>query len=172
MKPGIFPIVAAAVAACLLATAALADQLERVVLQPIEHQPAALQVTDASGHMIRFSPADLEMLPTYAMVTLTPWRERPARFEGVLLSDLLRETGLYDSAAIRVTAENDYITTIPRAVWTSLPILIATRVDGAPHSRRERGPIQFVIDMDAHRSTDLAREEYMVWMASRLEAAD
>ena len=130
------------------------------------------QVTDASGQMIPFTPADLETLPTYAMVTLTPWRERPARFEGVLLSDLLRETGLYDSAAIRVTAENDYITTIPRAVWTSLPILIATRVDGAPHSRRERGPIQFVIDMDAHRSTDLAREEYMVWMASRLEAAD
>ncbi|MDU8943417.1 hypothetical protein [Ovoidimarina sediminis] len=172
MKSDIFRHLAAGLAAGFVASAALAGQPVPVMLQAIEHQPAQLEVIDGTGARLSFAPSDLETLPTYQMVTKTSWREAPAQFEGVLLSDLLRETGLYDVPAIQVTAENDYTTIIPRAAWQEIPILVATRVDGEAHTRRARGPIQFVIDMEIYETSEFAREEYMVWMASRLEAAN
>ena len=75
-------------------------------------------------------------------------------------------------AAIRVVAENDYAVTIPRAVWEASPLLVATRVDGAAHSRRARGPIQFVFDMAAYEASEVITESHWVWSAARIEAAD
>lgn len=73
--------------------------------------------------------------------------------------------------AILVTAENDFTSVIPREVRLQHDVMLATRVDGQPHSRRARGPIQFVIDMDACENSTVAREGHLVWMAARIEAA-
>ena len=79
---------------------------------------------------------------------------------------------MVDAEAITVTAENDFEVTIPREIWTELDVLVATRVDGAPHSRRARGPIQFVIEMDSYAASRVVREDHLVWMAARIEAAE
>ena len=75
-----------------------------------------------------------------------------------------------DISELRIVAENDFAITMPREVWESIPILVATRVDGQAHTRRERGPIQFVMPMDLYESADNLREGYWVWMAARIEA--
>jgi len=54
----------------------------------------------------------------------------------------------------------------------SVQILVATRVDGKAHSRRVRGPIQFIIDAEAFVGSSLATEASLVWMAARIEAAE
>ncbi len=157
---------------CLAATVSLAGAPEPVALDPLQHNPAVLEVIGGAGSPVSFTPADLERLPTYRITTKTPWRDAPAVFDGVLLDDLLRETGLFDAPAIRVVAENDFASVIPRDLWQTTPVLVATRVDGAPHARRARGPIQFVIDMETYETSDIARESHLVWMAARIEAVE
>ena len=143
---------------------------QKTVLTPMEHAKAEIVVVRPDGTEARYTPAELETFPTYRMETTTPWRDAPAMFEGVLLADILAENGLSEADAIMVTAENDFTSTIPRAVWQNVDVMVVTRVDGAPHSRRARGPIQFVVDMDTYRNSGLVEESHLVWMAARIEA--
>lgn len=161
MRRAIIPIVALALAGPLSA-------LERVTLDPIDHAAASLTVDGANGSRT-FSPAELEELGAMRLVTTTPWRTEPAAFDGVLLQDVLEMMGLSSAAGIRIIAENDYAVDMPREIWEATPILIATRVDGQPHTRRHRGPIQFVMPFDAYVGNSDMREGYWVWMAARIE---
>lgn len=164
-------LVAAAAALFVCSSAAFARAPEPVTLTPLSHNEAALAVRGGNGVERSFTPADLEKLPTYRMETTTPWRDAPAVFEGVLLRDLLAETGLSDLPAILVTAENDYTAVIPRAVWEDTDMMVVTRVDGAAHTRRARGPIQFLVDAETY-AEGLVTESHLVWMAARIEAAE
>ena len=163
-------LLAAATALALSATSLFAGPLIEVDLEPMNHAEASLMVVGADGAEVMYSPAELEAFTTYSMTTTTPWRDEPANFEGVLLADVLAASGLDGVDAIAVTAENDYSTVITRELWESVDILVATRVDGRPHSRRARGPIQFVIDSETFNSSDLTSESNLVWMAARIEA--
>ena len=146
-----------------------AGQLSQVILPPIAHAQATLVVVGANGQEQAYSPADLEGFPTFRLTTATPWRDEPAEFDGVLLREVLAANGLDQVDAIVVTAENDYRTVIEREVFETMDILVATRVDGRAHSRRLRGPIQFVIDKEAFEASDKTSESNLVWMAARIE---
>ncbi len=154
---------------CLWAASVAADNFRPINLEPIAHADAELAIMGADGAELRLSPTDLEAMDTYRLRTTTPWREQPADFDGVLLTDVLQNSGLLEVDQIRVIAENDFATVIPRALWEEVPILVATRVNDRAHSRRERGPIQFVMAMDDYRSSSLAAESHLVWMAARIE---
>ena len=158
----------------LLATIALAAPApaqtpEPVTLAPMDLAVAELLVIGPDGRETRYSPQTLETLPTYRLRTTTPWRQEPADFDGVLLSDILKASGLDQVQAIRVTAENDFGSSLQRVLWENVPVLVATRVNGRPHSRRERGPIQFVIGAHDYTTSGLATEAHLVWMAARIE---
>lgn len=162
----------AMVAALALAgavTLARAEAPQEAVLPPIEHGEATLALVRRDGGLLELTPAALEQLPTYRMVTTTPWRPAPAVFEGVLLADVLDIAGLGSVDSIVITAENDFQVEMPRAFWASYPILLATRVNGQPHTRRERGPIQFVMNDEDYGQLGKAYEKYLVWMAARIE---
>jgi len=140
-------------------------------LDPIQFGAAQLVVQGPEGAK-SYDPAMLEQeLQTYRLVTTTPWRQEAATFEGVMLHDVLERHGLTGTSGIKVTAENDFEVTIPAELIAEVPILIATRVDGQPHTRRARGPLQFVIPMDIYEELGLT-ERYWVWMAARIEAAE
>lgn len=146
--------------------------MEPVDVEDIRFAKAALTVTVEGKDQV-FSPAELEQLGTYSMITDTPWRENPAEFVGVRLTDLLSATGLDDVSAIRVIAENDYAITMQRDVWMDNDLLIATRVDGRGHTRRARGPIQFVFNMGENPET--GEEDFQsnwVWMAARIQPVE
>lgn len=163
--------IAAGVAAALsIAGAAYAADPMPTQLEPMKLRASSLTVRATDGAETVYSGETLEALPTFAMETRTPWRPDPARFEGVLFSDILRAHGL-EGRDVIVTAENDFQVLIERDVHSVVPILVATRVNGQPHSRRERGPIQFVIDEEVATKGAL-KEAYFVWMAARIEAAD
>lgn len=143
-----------------------------VDLPSITHSDATLTIVDSAGVEHVYELADLEGLPTYALMTTTPWRDEPAVFEGVLLVDLLARHGLDQIDGVFVLAENDYVSEIGRAAWETGAIMIATRVDGRPHSRRARGPIQFVVPMQAFESEAAITTQHLVWMAARIRPAD
>ena len=161
----------ASAACCIflgLATSVIANP-KPVELSPMLHREAQLEVRLGNGSGAAYAPADLEAFPTYRIETTTPWRESPAVFEGILLTDLLEAHGLLDAPSIRVTAENDYAITIAREVWEAAPILVATRVDGRPHSRRNRGPIQFIVASEDYVGSPVVTEDHLVWMAAVIE---
>ena len=145
---------------------------EPVKLPDIALNDAQLTVVDPSGEIKVYTPTDLEELPTYALRTRTPWREELTEFEGVLLIDLLQAHGLADAEAIRIIAENDFVSDFAREVWTKNAFLIATRVNGQPHSRRERGPFQIVIDENTLANSPDVNNGHLVWGAARIEVAD
>lgn len=149
-----------------------ASGLSEVTLEPMTHRSAELTLVLPDGERVAYSPADLEGLTTYQLETRTPWRDEEAVFEGVRLKDLLAKHGLDQVDAITVRAENDYTITMERDVWENEDFLIATRVDGRPHSRRARGPIQFVLDWDAYQSSEVAVESHLVWMAAEIAPAE
>ncbi len=158
-------------AGLVIGSQAVADPPEPAKLDPMQFGAAQLVVEGPDG-TTTYDPAMLEReLPTYRLVTTTPWREEPATFEGVMLRDLIERHGLTDTAEVKVTAENDFEVTIPSEIVVEVPILIATRVNGQPHSRRARGPLQFVIPMETYEGLGLT-ERYWVWMAARIEAAE
>ncbi len=148
------------------------EAVDAATLNPARFQDASL-VVFSPADSAQYSPKSLESLGVYRLTTRTPWRETAANFEGVRLVDLLTAHGLADVTAIRVTAENDYSVVIPRHVWTDHVALVATRVDGRAHSRRARGPIQFVFDLDRDSAVgEKSFEQNWVWMAARIEPAD
>lgn len=143
-----------------------------VELKKISHSRAQLEVISLTGHNT-YTQDDLEAIGTMRMTTITPWREAPAAFDGVMLQDLLKINNMHELPAIKVTAENGYVVTIPSEIWERWPILIATRVNGRAHSRRARGPIQFIMPMSDDRI--VGSEKYLenwVWMAARIEPAE
>lgn len=143
-----------------------------VDLEPIRHTSAQLTVAGPNGETM-YTPAELESLGASRMVTITPWREQAAEFDGVLLTELLEANGLSEADAIRVVAENDYAVVIPSEVWKKWPILVATRVNGKAHTRRERGPIQFVMPMSEQPEAGASGNgSNWVWMAARIEAVE
>ena len=146
-----------------------AANVERVDLEPLDHIEATLTVVDADGHETVYTPRDIEALGGYRMVTTTPWRSEETVFEGGLLQDLLEKHGLDQAGAIRVVAENEFESILESAVWEAAPILLATRVEGRPHSRRARGPIQFVVSMEDYDGSPVIEERHLVWMAARIE---
>ena len=158
------------VSVILGAQMAQASDMEPVTLAPIVHLEATLTIVDANGVSHDYTPAQLEEFATYGMETTTPWRQEPARFEGILLIDLLAAHGLTDLDAIEVVAENDYKSKIERDAWMSGAFMIATRVDGMAHSRRVRGPLQFVVPAAAAEA-GIVLERHMVWMARTIQPA-
>lgn len=155
--------------ACALAVPALAGSPQPVNLGPINHARAELVVVSPDGAQVSYTPSEIESFPTFRLQTTTPWRNEPAQFDGVMLRDLLAASGMAELPAVRVTAENDFAVTIEREVWEDVDIMVATRVNDRPHSRRSRGPIQFVIDHEAFETSDIAGERHLVWMAARIE---
>ena len=149
-----------------------AQAMERVEVGETRFSKATLTIAGRDGEK-SYDQAGLEALGTYGLETVTPWRKQPARFVGVRLMDLLHAHGLAEVTAIRVIAENDYAVTIQREDWQQNDVLVATRVNGKGHSRRERGPIQFIFDMSSNpRLGDEVFQSNWVWMASRIEIAD
>ena len=155
----------------LLANGSLAGAPVPADLGPLDHNSASLSVEGPNGAKV-YSPADLEGLETYQLTTTTPCRDVAVTFEGILLTDLLKRHGLDELPAIVITAENDFEVTFTREAWEATPMMIATRVDGKPHRRRERGPIQFVMDMGDYEDMDVLREHHWVWMAASIRPAD
>ena len=139
-----------------------------VELADVQHHTARLEIQAADGKAVTYTPEDLEDFPTYRIETKTPWREEAAIFEGVLLRDVLEAHGLSDLPQIRAIAENDYSTSIEREIWEQAPVLIATRVNGRPLSRRERGPLLIVVPQEEFERHEFISERHLVWMISEI----
>jgi hypothetical protein len=114
---------------------------------------------DARG----FSDADLQALPQVEFETSTIWTEGTQRFSGPTVASLLEAVGAGEGN-LTLMAINDYIVEMPRDVVEASAPIIATRIDGEPFSRRDKGPLWLVFPYDSDaRFRAESLYAYSVW---------
>lgn len=136
--------------------------------------PAAAEVLlriERAGALVKeFERADLAAMPQITFTTATIWTEGEIEFTGVSLRAILADSGITDGI-VRAIALNDYAVEIPVAELDDDAPVIAHLMNGAPFSRREKGPLWIVYPYDSapeYRSeTTYGRS---VWQLARLGA--
>ncbi|TKB48796.1 hypothetical protein FCL40_11065 [Ferrimonas sediminicola] len=128
----------------------------------------SLERTNAR-HQASFDRQMLAQLPQSSVTTLTPWTERPHRYQGVLLTDLLRHLGASGSR-VKAIALNDYFTHLDLSELSRFPLLLATRVNGREMRIRDKGPIWLILPLSDFPELDQPSfHEKMIWQLRRLE---
>ncbi|WP_353681595.1 molybdopterin-dependent oxidoreductase [Actibacterium sp.] len=95
-----------------------------------------------------FNLEDLQALPASSFQTTTIWTEGAQTFRGVSLKTLLESLDVTEGV-IHATAINDYSVTIPMTDATADGPIIAYAANGAPMSRRGKGPLWIVYPYDS-----------------------
>lgn len=120
----------------------------------------------------RFDQAMIEALEHRSTTTATPWYEGPRTFSGPLVTALLDAVGA-QGGTLRLIALNDYSADVPVAELQEHPVILATHLDGARMSVREKGPFFLIYPFD--EAPALFNEVYFgrsVWQVTRIEVLD
>jgi hypothetical protein len=161
--------IAAVMAAIMVSTAA--DGLEPVSLPPAEAVVAF--VVTGNGEELPVTVPELEALGLYQVTTESPWEEGDLTFQGVLFSDVVAYLGLGDATSLRIRALDDYAQEVPREDWVDKPLILATRQDGEPLTRRTQGPSRLVYPLSEYPGYEpTVQDDRWVWLIKRIERAD
>ena len=160
---------AAAVAAMLLVpqmslAGSLAAPTGHVILE-VSGQVAS---TNEDGRA-DFDLAMLDVLPQRETVTATPWHEGKHRFSGPTIASILEAAGA-TGGTLRIAALNDYATEMPIDDARTIPVILATRIDGEEISIRDKGPLFVIYPFD--EQPELFNEVYFnrsVWQVKSIE---
>ncbi|KQT85761.1 molybdopterin-dependent oxidoreductase [Aurantimonas sp. Leaf443] len=163
-------VLAACVAAAFLGSA-VAGEL------PAPSGPAVLTVSGAIANtnvdgFARFDMATLEAMQDRSATMETPWTAKATTFSGPLLRSVLAAVGA-KGRTIRLVALNDYASDLPVEDAAELDTMLATRMDGAPMSVRDKGPLFLIYPFD--QSADLYNEKYFsrsVWQIKEIKVVE
>ncbi len=110
-----------------------------------------LSITPGTGlPAVDFSDADLMSLPQVSFETTTIWTEGVKTFSGPALTSVLSAAGVEEvGSVIRLTALNDYIVEMDRALIEPAAPIIANRIDGDPFGVRDKGPLWLIFPYDS-----------------------
>ena len=100
-----------------------------------------------AGDTARFDMKMLEALPQHSFTTNTPWFDRPVKFTGPLLSDVLAAVKA-NGSVVKAVAINDYAISIPMADTKQHKVIVARLLDDKPMAVREKGPLFVVYPFD------------------------
>lgn len=99
-----------------------------------------------------------------------PFEQRPIRYRGVLMRDLLDLWQVADDATtMQLTALNDYKIDIPLAEFRKYPILFALQADGVYMQPDYRGPAMLVYPVDQYQFELLAVQRKWIWQIKAID---
>ncbi len=153
---------------CALALSSAALALDAPKERPILVISGKIAAKNA-GEVARFDMKMIEALPQHSFTTSTPWFDRPVKFTGPLLADVLAAVKASGSN-VSAVAINDYRITIPAADAAKFQVIVARLIDDKPIPVREKGPL-FVIypfDSDARLRTSIYYER-SIWQLKALD---
>lgn len=124
------------------------------------------------GAAARLDRALLESLPQRTFRTTTIWTDGVQEFTGVALADLLRSLDASGKTVI-ARAINDYQIDIPVDEVSEEAPIIAYRMNGAPMSIRDKGPLWIVYPFDDNpRFQSEVAYARSVWQLAQIEVTD
>lgn len=121
--------------------------VEDITLLPVQSAKVILTIKTPNGNR-QFNHGQIEAIGLKRLSTRTFWPEDYGEYDGVLLRDLLTETGIENAPEIKITGLDDYITLIPREDWTKWDVILATRHEQKTMSIRKKGPLRIIYPMD------------------------
>jgi hypothetical protein len=122
-----------------------------------------------AGETARFDMKMIESLPQHSFTTSTPWFDKPVKFTGPLLSDVLAAVKA-SGTTVSAVAINDYKISIPLTDSTKFQVIMARQINDKDIPVREKGPL-FVVypfDSDAALRTSTYYER-SIWQLKALE---
>jgi hypothetical protein len=153
-------------ASLLLCAPALA--LEAPKERPILTVTGKIGETNA-GQAARFDMKMLAALPQHSFTTSTPWFDKPVKFTGPLLSDVLAAVKA-SGTTIKAVAINDYKITIPVSDASQYPMIMAREINDKEISVREKGPLFVVYPFDSDaKLRSSTYYERSIWQLKALE---
>lgn len=148
-------------------------QVVKDVLAPaMQADRIVLRVQAQGGKEKSWTLAQLEALGMHRVKTMTYWPDDNGAYEGPLLNDVLRASGLNPKTEIRVLARDGFSQLLPESDLSSWPLLLATRREGRPLDVARKGPLRIIYprDMDKRLEAPVYRMRW-VWMVERIEPA-
>ena len=121
------------------------------------------------GDVAVFDMAMIEKLPQHSFTTRTPWYDRPIKFTGPLLSDVLSAVKA-SGTTVSAVAINDYKINIPVEDIAQHGVLMARLIDDKPIPVRSKGPLFVVYPFDS--SAQLRSSVYYERSIWQLKALD
>jgi hypothetical protein len=122
-----------------------------------------------AGETARFDMKMIESLPQHSFTTSTPWFDKPVKFTGPLLSDVLAAVKA-SGTTISAVAINDYKINIPLTDIAQFQVIMARQIDDKDIPVREKGPLFVVYPFDS--SAELRTSTYYersIWQLKALE---
>ncbi|MEM6619963.1 MAG: molybdopterin-dependent oxidoreductase [Pseudomonadota bacterium] len=116
--------------------------------------------------------ADLAALPQATLRTGNDFVDGSRDFRGPRAADVV---ALLDGLPAAVdeaflTAANDYTTTVPLSDFARFGVILAMQMDGAPLSRRDKGPIWLIYPIDDFDELrDPSINNRLIWQLVRME---
>lgn len=157
--------------ALLLAGLALsvpALALDAPTTRPILTVSGKIGVKNA-GETARFDMKMIEALPQHSFTTSTPWFDKPVKFTGPLLADVLAAVKA-SGTTLSAVAINDYKINIPMTDVQKYKVIVARLLDDKPMPVREKGPLFVVFPFDS--AAELRSSTYYERSIWQLKALD
>ncbi len=114
-----------------------------------------------------FDMAMLEALPQHSFTTRTPWYDKPVKFTGPRLADVLAAVKA-QGQTIHASAINDYTIRIPMTDVAE-GVIVARLLDDKPMAVRDKGPLFVVYPFDS--KAELRSSTYYersIWQLKRM----
>jgi hypothetical protein len=151
-----------------LALSAPALALDAPTTRPILTVSGKIGVKNA-GETARFDMKMIEALPQHSFTTSTPWFDKPMKFTGPLLADLLAAVKA-SGTTLSAVAINDYKIDIPMSDVQKYKVIVARLLDDKPMPVREKGPLFVVFPFDS--AAELRNSTYYERSIWQLKALD
>ena len=153
---------------CALSLSFAAQALDAPKERPILAISGKIAEKNA-GDVARFDMKMIEALPQHSFTTSTPWFDKPVKFTGPLLSDVLAAVKA-SGGTISAVAINDYKVAIPAGDAAKYKVIVARQIDDKPIPVLEKGPLFVVYPFDS--SAELRTSTYYersIWQLKALE---
>ncbi|MBS4687323.1 molybdopterin-binding oxidoreductase [Aeromonas sobria] len=128
-----------------------------------------IKSTDEVDGKVLFDLVKLQALPQHEVVTGNPWVDKPHRYRGPKLADLLASVGASGKTVI-LTALNSFQISIEWEKVAKYDPILAWQDDGVVMRVRDKGPIWFMLPLDQY--PELKRSEYTDMMIWQLDSID
>lgn len=151
-----------------LALSAPALALDAPTTRPILTVSGKIGAKNA-GETARFDMKMIEALPQHSFTTSTPWFDKPMKFTGPLLADLLAAVKA-SGTTLSAVAINDYKIDIPMSDVQKYKVIVARLLNDKPMPVREKGPLFVVFPFDS--AAELRNSTYYERSIWQLKALD
>ncbi|WP_394294845.1 molybdopterin-binding oxidoreductase [Aeromonas rivipollensis] len=137
--------------------------------------PVILKVTgnldpaDPTDGEVAFDMAMIQALPQHEIVTSNPWVDKPHKYVGPKLADVLTAVKA-NGKSITLTALNSFQIRINWDKVRQYDPILAWQDDGVTMRVRDKGPLWFILPLDQH--PELKRSEFtdmMIWQLSAID---